>query len=146
MNRIAMVIALTTFVAGCSVTATMLPVEGPLSQKKPVPVLKVKADGIMGNSGNVTFTMPDGEPCSGRWSSAAAAGVAVTSGSLIGQYGTTYLSGVSVMTGSGQNPGQALATCRSGRTFQIEFITGAGTAHGFGIGKDNEGNIYKFVF
>ena len=29
---------------------------------------------------------------------------------------------------------------------QLEFVTGAGTAHGFGIAKDDEGNIYRFVF
>ncbi len=100
----------------------------------------------MGNGGNMTFTLPDASSCKGRWSSAAGADVSVTSGSLIGQYGSTYLSGVSVASGTGQNPGQALATCTTGRTFQIEFVTGAGTAHGYGIGKDNEGNIYRFVF
>lgn len=131
---------------GCSLKATMVPVEGPLSQTRPVPVLQVKADGILGNAGNITFNMPDGDACKGRWASAAGAGVMVSSGSLIGQYGSTHLTGYSVTSGSGQNPGQALVTCGSGRTFQIEFVTGAGTAHGFGIGKDNEGNIYRFVF
>lgn len=43
-------------------------------------------------------------------------------------------------------PGYALATCSRGRTLQLEFVTGAGTAHGFGIAKDNEGNIFRFVF
>jgi len=36
--------------------------------------------------------------------------------------------------------------CDSGRTFQIDFVTGAGTAHGFGIGKDSQADIYKFIF
>lgn len=49
-------------------------------------------------------------------------------------------------TGTGQNPGQAIATCAKGRTLQLEFVTGAGTAHGYGIGKDNDGNIYRSVF
>jgi len=62
------------------------------------------------------------------------------------QYGSAYLSGYSISTGSGQNPGAALAVCSTGRSLQLEFVTGAGTAHGFGIGKDNEGNIYRFVF
>ena len=39
-----------------------------------------------------------------------------------------------------------LATCDSGRVFELEFFTGSGTASGFGIGKDNENNIYRFVF
>jgi hypothetical protein len=58
---------------GCALTATMMPVEGPLSQQRPVPVLKVKADGILGGNGKLSFAMPDGEQCAGRWSSAAGA-------------------------------------------------------------------------
>ena len=70
----------------------------------------------------------------------------VGGGSLISQYGSTYLTGYSMSTGSGQNPGRALATCGSGKVFDLEFVTGAGTAHGFGIGKDNDDNIYRFIF
>ena len=132
--------------SACSLNATMVSVQGPLSQIRPVPVLSVHVDGIMGNSGNLSFVLPDGDKCKGRWSSAAGAGVTVGSGSLLSQYGSTYISGFSASTGSGQNPGQALAVCDRGRTFQLEFVTGAGTAHGFGIGKDNEENIYRFVF
>ncbi len=131
---------------GCAMTATMVPVEGPLSQIRPVPVLQVKVDGILGNTGNIAFTMPDGDQCKGRWSSAAGAGLTVGSAGLISQYGAAYGYGYAVSTGTGQNPGQALAVCARGRTVQIEFVTGAGTAHGFGIGKDNEDNVYRFVF
>jgi hypothetical protein len=123
--------------SGCSLTATMIPVAGPLATP-PAPVLSVHVDGIMGNSGNLTFAMPNGESCKGRWSSAAGTGLSVGAGSLINQYGSTYLSGYSVSAGNGHNPGQALASCTRDRTFQVEFITGAGTAHGFGIGKDSE--------
>lgn len=132
--------------SSCSLTGMMVPVEGPLSQLQPPPVLNVRADGIMGNSGNVTFAIPDGETCKGRWSSAAGAGVTVGSASLLSQYGSAYLSGYSVSSGTSQNPGQALAVCSKGRSVQLEFVTGAGTAHGFGIAKDNEGNVYRFVF
>lgn len=41
------------------------------------------------------------------------------------------------------NRGFALATCSKGRTFQVEFVS---RGHGFGIAKDNEDNIYRFVF
>jgi hypothetical protein len=132
--------------SACSLNATLVPVEGPMSQTRPVPVIHAKADGILGNSGNITFAMANGETCKGRWSSAAGAGVTVGSGSLISTYGSAYLSGYRVSTGKGQNPGQALAVCSTGRSLQLEFVTGAGTTHGFGIGKDNEGNVYRFVF
>jgi hypothetical protein len=143
---LAWLLSLAVTSTGCAMTATMIPVEGPLSQVRPAPVLQVRVDGILGNSGKLSFTMPDGEACNGRWASAAGAGVTVGSAGLLSQYGSMYVSGYSVSTGTGQNPGQALALCSKGRTLQLEFVTGAGTAHGFGIGKDNEGNIYRFVF
>lgn len=131
---------------GCAMTATMIPVDGPLSQLRPVPVLQIRVEGIMGNSGKLSFAMPDGDLCTGRWSSAAGAGLTVGSAGLMSQYGSAYLSGFAIETGTGQNPGQALAVCGKGRTLQLEFVTGAGTAHGYGIGKDNDANIYRFVF
>lgn len=128
--------------AGCSLTATMVPVEGPLSQQRPLPTLPVRVAGILGNSGDLTFTTPDGASCQGRWVSVGP-GVIGGSHGLLSQYGN-YLSGYSATSGNG---GQALATCpTTGRTLQLEFLTRPGTAHGFGIGKDNEANIYRFVF
>jgi hypothetical protein len=119
-------LGLTVLVMGCSVTATMMPVEGPLSRAKPVPLIRAKVKGVLGNSGGLSFTMPNGEKCDGRWASAAGEQLTYASGSLLSQYGTTYLSGYSVSAGGGQNPGQALATCSEGRSFQIEFVTGGG--------------------
>ncbi len=141
------VVSAVSALAGCSTTATMVPVEGPMSQLRPVPILLVKVDGIMGNTGNLSLSMPGGETCSGRWGSAAGAGITLGSASLFTTHGTAvYGSAFSISTGTGQNQGQALLVCNRGRTIQIEFVTGAGTANGFGIGKDNEDNLYKFVF
>lgn len=131
---------------GCSLTATMVPVEGPLTSVRPLPVLSVRVDGITGNSGNLSTFTPDGDTCKGRWSSAAGAGITVGGANLLSTYGSTYITGYSVSTGRGQNPGQALMVCGLGRVIQVEFVTGAGTAHGFGIAKDSEANIYRFVF
>lgn len=149
MSRLAMLsaAALTTQIACAPVRlVTMVPVNGPLSEQRPVPVLQLKAEGITGNSGRVTMVMPGGELCEGRWSSAAGAGLAYGSASLLSEYGSAYLSGFSISTGHGQNPGQALVVCPSGRVLQIEFVSGAGTGNGFGIAKDNEENIYRLVF
>ena len=132
--------------AGCSTTAMMIPVRGPLSERRPVPTISARVDGILGTSGDLTFGMPDGDICKGRWASAAGAGLSVTSASLLSEYGPVYITGYTTSTGSGTNLGQALVACDTGRTFELEFLTGAGTASGFGIGKDNEGNIYRFVF
>jgi len=113
---------------------------------KPPPVISAKVSGIMGNNGKMTFSLPDGTACKGEWSSAAGSGVSFASGSLIGQYGAAHLSGFSVSPGQGQNPGSAITLCDDGTRFEIEFITGAGTANGFGMARDTKGNIYKLLF
>lgn len=46
----------------------------------------------------------------------------------------------------GVNRGQAMSFCPSGRSLEVEFVTGSGTANGYGIAKDSEGNIYKMLF
>jgi hypothetical protein len=140
-----MIIVFSILFTNCSTTAFLYPVEGPLSQP-PSYVLPAKVNGILGSSGTITMKLKDGEYCEGRWSSAAGAGVSVGTGSLIGQYGAVYGFNTSISTGRGQNPGQAMLMCTRGRTIQVEFITGAGTASGFGIAKDNRGNIFKVIF
>lgn len=146
--RLLALLGLVCFASACSVKAMMIPVEGPFSQMTPVPVVQAIADGIWGNAGNLTFTMPDGDACRGRWASLAGAGeTTITSGSLISQYGTVVgISTAQTVGGSGSNPGKALVTCRSGRLVEVEFMTGAGTGHGYGVAKDNQNNIFKFVF
>ena len=110
-------LVLIAMLAGCSAKATLLPVQGPLSERRPVPVLTARVEGILGNSGKLFFTLPDGATCKGRWASAAGAGVTFAMGSLLSQYGPAYISGYSVSTGSGQNPGQALGVCSDDRSF-----------------------------
>ena len=137
------VVVVCGLLVGCAAkTAMMMPVAGPLSERRPVPVLTVRIGGT-GYSGNLSFEMPDGDQCEGRWASAGGSGTTITTG-LLGEFGPIYLASMSV--GEGQNPGQALIACNTGRTMEIEFVTGAGTASGFGIGKDNEDNIYRLVF
>ena len=129
--------------SGCSVKATMVPVEGPLSELRPVPTIEAKATGVTGNSGELSWTMPDGETCRGRWSSTRGQNFQLAAGSLLTEYGTAYLSGYSISTSDGLAPGYALATCSRTRAFEIEFLS---RGHGFGIAEDNDGNIYRFVF
>lgn len=133
-----------TVLSSCKTTALMVPVEGPLSLLRPVPQITILAKGVEGFKGTLSFTLPENDACSGRWSSTAS-GPTFTSGSLIGQYRTTYLSSYSI-GGSGQNLGQAIATCTSGRIVDVQFVTGNGTATGFGIAKDSENNVYRLVF
>lgn len=100
----------------------------------------------MGNNGPISLTMPGGVPCKGEWSSAAASQVGFSSGSLLGTYGATYFSGVTVSAGRGQNPGRALAMCEDGNQIEVEFVTGAGTANGFGMARDKRSNVFRVLF
>ena len=131
---------------GCSTTANLYPVKGPLAEVKPLPVIRARVAGIMGNSGSLSLTMPDGELCNGQWSSAAGMSVTYGSGTLFSQYGSAYWSGYTVGNKPGENRGQAIVIGERGTVIEIEFYTGSGTANGFGLAKDNKGNIYKVLF
>ncbi len=145
MNTLKM-IALSAVLAACSTTARLYPVEGPLSQQAPTTVLSAVVHGITGNNGALALTRADGSVCTGEWSSAAGVQTTFGAGSLFTQYGAVYGSGYAVTSGGGQNPGRAVATCPDGTRFDIEFVTGGGTANGFGFARDTTGNVYRVLF
>lgn len=131
-----------SWLSACSTTINLYPVQGPLAAQRPLPVIVATADGITGNTGNLSMTLPDGETCSGKWSSAAP--TYAGSVSLIGQYGGIAGFGVGIVPGV--NKGQAFVTCSGGTTLEAEFYTGSGTANGYGVAKDSKSNIYKMIF
>ena len=130
---------------GCtSLTATLVPVQGPLSKARPLRTIEAKATGTGGYNGGLSWQMPDGEACKGRWSVVNQTGsFAFTSANLLSTYGDTHLSGFSLGSTAGWNRGYAVVTCSQSRTFEIEFVS---RGHGFGIAKDTDDNIYRFVF
>lgn len=141
-------IAACALLAGCiSADVNMYPVEGPLSKQQPLPVVKAKAAGVESNSGAMTLTLPDRQECKGTWSSVAPKTGSVSTGALFSSYGGA-LFGSTVSTGilPGVNRGQAFLTCNRGTTIDAEFYTGSGTANGYGIAKDSNGNVYKMLF
>lgn len=145
-------VAIATLIAGglalggCSTTARMYPVQGPASQAVPPTTLRATINGIMGNNGSLSFTLPNGSGCEGEWSSAAGVQTTVSSMNLIGRYSSVFGTGISTTSGGGQNPGQAIALCSDGTRFDIEFVTGGGTANGFGFAEDTNGNVYRVLF
>jgi hypothetical protein len=146
MKPVCLVLALC--LGGCSSSqiVTFYPIKGPLAAQVPLPVAKATAEGITGNTGPLTMTLPNGEACTGQWSSAAPQQVAVTSASLFTLYGPA--AGYSVTAGNvpGVNRGEAFMNCDRGTTVQAEFYTGSGTANGYGVAKDSSNNIYKMLF
>ncbi|MHA6297844.1 hypothetical protein [Devosia sp. CAU 1758] len=134
--------------AGCmSTKVSMFPVEGPLSRMAPLPTIQATAKGIESNTGEITMVRPGDDLCSGRWSSVAPQMVVASSGSLFSTYGSSVgFNSVSVANMPGTNRGEAFLACSSGATVQAEFYTGSGTANGYGVAKDSDGNVYKMLF
>lgn len=133
--------------AGCSANIDMFPVAGPLSEVRPLPVVKATAENVTSNSGRLIIALPDGQACEGRWSSVAPRMASSSTGTLMSTYGT--VAGFSVgSTGilPGVNRGEAFASCSGGTTVDAEFFTGSGTANGYGIARDSDGNVYRMLF
>jgi hypothetical protein len=132
---------------GCSTTVNFYPIEGPLSQIKPLPLLQAKADGILGNTGTLTLSLHNGEVCTGKWSSLAPTFAATSSGTLFDRYGRSIgFQGSVIGIQPGVNRGAAFLTCSAGTTIEAEFLTGSGTANGVGVAKDSAGNVYRMLF
>lgn len=153
LKTLVTVLAVTAIVA-CSTTATLYPVDGPMSKQQPLPVLTATVDGIMGNTGGISLSLPNGEQCTGRWSSiapmsvgfsAATASGSATSG-MASVWTAVYGSGFSIRNLPGVNKGEAMLVGNRGTVIQVEFYTGSGTANGTGVAKDNKGNVFKVLF
>jgi hypothetical protein len=131
---------------GCSTSANLYPVRGPLSEHKPLPVITAKVSGITGNTGSISLTLPDGEVCKGTWSSATGMSASFGTVNLFSQYGSTLGSGFSVGNVPSVNRGKAIEAIiigEKGTVMEVEFYTGSGTGDGFGFAKDNHGNLFN---
>jgi hypothetical protein len=108
----------------------------------------------MGNTGGIALSLPDGEHCTGKWSSIAPMSVgfstAAASGSatngMASVWTTVFGSGFSMRNLPGVNKGEAMLVGDRGTVIQVEFYTGSGTANGSGVAKDNKDNIFKVLF
>jgi hypothetical protein len=130
----------------CSASVELYPVKGPYSEQTNKPIIHATAHGVMGNTGRFVVTLPNNETCEGRWSSAAGVMVASGTGTLFSQYGSLVGFGTAISNVPGVNRGEAMSFCPSGRSLEAEFYTGSGTANGYGIARDSEGNVYKMLF
>jgi hypothetical protein len=145
---------LSALASGCSTTATLYPIDGPLAKESPLPVITATADGITGNTGNISLVLPDGEICTGRWSSiapmsvrySAATASGMVSSGLASAWVTAYGSGFTIANQPGVNRGQAMLVGNRGTIIEVEFYTGSGTANGVGVAKDNRGNVFRMIF
>jgi len=146
---------------GCTATARLYPVQGPLSLQTPLPVFAGKLQGAI-NSGNVSFVMSDGEVCRGRWTrvvpvqapnSATAAGAPASAGTpatggMPSVWDAVYGSGFYVAHVLGdQYYAQGVITGDRGTVVDVEFYhADRPSTHIAGVARDSKGNIYKMVF
>jgi hypothetical protein len=151
--RLLVTLLFSSFLVACSTSVSLFPISGPYAQAKQMQPIIAKADGIMGNSGKISLTLLSGEVCNGMWSSVAPtsasanigmASVGVSS-NMASAWGTAYGTSFSIGNSASVNRGEAMLVCDKGISIQIEFFTGSGTANGYGVAKDSNGNIYKVL-
>ena len=65
-NKLCLVLLGISTMLGCSRTARLYPVQGPLSAQTPLPVLVAKVTGAF-SPGTISVVLSDGEICKGRW-------------------------------------------------------------------------------
>lgn len=139
--------------AACSTSVSFFPVSGPLVLAKQNQPIVAKAEGIWGNSGKISLTLPSNQFCTGKWSSVAPTvatanvgiGSLAISNNMSSAWGTVYGTGFSVGNAVSVNRGEAMLVCNDGTSIQVEFFTGSGTANGYGVAKDSNGNFYKIL-
>jgi hypothetical protein len=146
--------------SGCSHTARLYPVQGPLSAQTPPPVLVGKITGAF-NSGDLSVKLSDGEVCTGRWSvvhppqvaKGENAAVAQTMTGMPAAWDAAYGQGfyVSHVLGTRLHAQAELAGDR-GTVLNVEMYRSleehaeALPASIKGVAKDNKDNIYKVAF
>lgn len=108
-------------------------------------VVQGLAHRIRRNSGWIEVTLPTGEYCKGEYT-------VVTQGSrtaLSTQWNGLYSSIYGTAYGSTiQTAGEGMATAigDKGTVLEVNFIADTSTGHGFGVAKDNKGNVYRLQF
>jgi hypothetical protein len=136
-----LLLAICLSISGCQkITATVYPVDGPLYTAGTSSISAIfNWDGT--GHGSISFTMPDGEICSGQYTTMPNIQTNYIFGTSL--FGSYYGNGFSYYD---KQYGQAMATGDKGSIFQFEYFVSGLTNHGYGIGKDNRGNTYKLMW
>jgi hypothetical protein len=146
-----------SLLSGCSATARLYPVSGPLSTHNPIPVYVGKITGIV-NSGDFSVVLENGEKCKGQWSlvprpnASSNASAAPPQENLAAEWDRVYGSGFYVAHVLGAKLySRGTATGDSGTVLNFEIYTPENTENVprgsvKGVAKDNKGNVYKLSF
>lgn len=140
-RHLAIILIICIFLYGCAtIPINIYPVEGPLAGKGVI--LKSKYVNTGTGHGTIEVVMPDGEVCKGEYSTVAGGvtGWLFSTQQYNSLWGSSFMSVV-----ENRQYGQATLIGDKGTIIQVEYFTSV-TGHGFGLGKDNKGNIYKIQF
>jgi hypothetical protein len=139
--------------AGCSATARLYPVQGPLSQQNPAPVFVAKMSAGL-HSGNFNVVLGNGEAGKGRWlqvprpsGSANAAISPSLSESMASEWDLVYGQGFYVAHVLGARLyARAEITGNRGTVLHAEVLEQNDISRIKGVAKDDKGDIYKIAF
>jgi hypothetical protein len=147
---------------GCSATARLYPVQGPLSTQTPPPVYVAKMTGAF-SSGDFSATLNDSEVCKGHWAQVsrpkasidtAAAASSLPAGNMSAEWDTVYGQGYYVAHVLGARLyAKAELKGDKGTVLSVELYkpdvpdhNNNPTATIRGVAKDNRDNVYKVAF
>lgn len=140
---------------GCYVNGRLYPVQGPLSAQAPPPIFSARMSGAL-FSGNLTIVLADHEVCTGTWGMVSrkptAGNTSTTKATpdLSSAWDAVYGQGfyTSHILGARLHV-QSELTGNKGTILHVELYrpdTQEGINEIKGVGKDNNGNLYKLVF
>lgn len=146
MKKLAVIIlACAVALMGCNTfTAMMVPVEGPLSANPASLKLEFTGDSV--EHGSVKVIMPEGETCTGQYTVLEQGRQKFPSETYFNEQDYIKYFGHPIPF-SHKNYGQALLVGDKGTSIQAEFLAGSSSPpHGYGLAKDNKGNVFKLIF
>jgi hypothetical protein len=158
-SRLALLLLCLPVLSGCTATARLYPVQGPLAAQTPSPVYVAKmTDGL--HAGNFSAVLSDGEVCKGRWEIVArpkTSGAPVSANdtakpNLASEWDIVYGPGYYVAHVLGSRLyGRAVVSGDRGTVLNVEIYKpdtskDATVSSIKGVAKDNNSNIYKVTF
>jgi hypothetical protein len=143
-----------SLLVGCSTTARLYPVQGPLMAQSPVPVFTGKLTGVV-NEGSISFLLANGELCKGQWTRVAPVKGSQGAESVPAPASTDMPAIWDQIYGPGYYTAQVLGTTlhaqamitgSRGTVLTVEFYRPDAVPQILGVAKDSRGNIYKMTF
>jgi hypothetical protein len=158
-SRLVFLLLVVSTLSGCSATARLYPVQGPLSTQTPLPVYLAKLTGAL-NSGSISAVLNDGEVGKGGWQvvhrvtpvKGADAATDPTAFNMSAEWDFVYGPGfyVSHVLGTRQYA-RALVTGNKGTVLNVEMYKPNNEENNTpsaikGVAKDNNNNVFKLAF